>query len=66
MKNEILTLLEEHKEEIINEGKALVVSLEDGVCIIEKGLDESPFMIKVERYDSKFPLTINQFLGIEK
>lgn len=66
MKNTILALLEEYKEDILIEGNALVVSLEDGVCIIEKGIDESPFLIKVEKFDKKFSLTIDEFLGIEK
>lgn len=63
MKNTILTLLEEYKEDILENGNALVVSLEDGVCIIEKGLEESPFMIKVEKYNEKFSMTVDEFLG---
>ncbi|MGM0924653.1 MAG: hypothetical protein ACQEWW_26295 [Bacillota bacterium] len=66
MKSQILTLLKEHGDEILNEDKALVIALEDGVCTIERGLDESPFMIKVDKYDKKFSMTVDQFLGMEK
>lgn len=66
MKGQILTLLKEHGDEILKDNKTMVISLEDGICTIEKGLDESPFLIKVDKYDAKFSTTVDQFLGIEK
>ncbi|WHY71271.1 hypothetical protein [Fictibacillus enclensis] len=65
MKYEILALLEEHKENILKDGKILVVSLDDGICTIEQGLDEAPFIIKVEKFDKKYPMTIHEFLDLK-
>jgi hypothetical protein len=66
MNKTLQTLLEEHKEAILKEEKSLVIALEDGICTVEKGLDEAPFMIKVEMFDKKLSLTINEFLGIKQ
>lgn len=63
--NDLLLGLKEHKEAILNEGKSLVIALKDGICTIEKGLGEAPFMIKVEMFDKKLYLTVNEFLGIK-
>lgn len=63
MNNTLLSLLKEHKQEIIQEGKALVVGLKNGYCVIEKGVDNTPFSIKVEEFGKNIPLDIEEFLG---
>jgi hypothetical protein len=55
-------LLEENESAIREEGMEMIVSLEDGFCIIEKGLEETPFLIRVETFDVKLPLTIKDFI----
>ena len=68
----ILFFLEAHKEDILEKGKSIVISLSDGYCTIEKGLDDSPFMIKIDELepglsieiDEYLPVTIGEFLGV--
>lgn len=66
----LLSFLEAYKEDILEKGKSIVISLSDGYCTIEKGVDDSPFMIKIDDLEPSasveihLHVTIEEFLGV--